>query len=158
MWFLLSLNLSHWIGSFSTVGLDTHLGFSQKGLREANHFHFSFSGEGEWAEREEREGHNFPGNQLREIFSWHASQGSRTVRFEGHIFRGQAGDRKREGDCIYYSPYPARISRPYTGRTAQKSRSVRTVPFCTFFKVNNRHIFRGSILFFGTENEVVQQH
>ena len=55
MWFLLSLNLSHWIGSFSTVGLDTHLGFSQKGLREANHFHFSFSGEGEWAEREERE-------------------------------------------------------------------------------------------------------
>ena len=40
MWFLLSLNLSHWIGSFSTVGLYSHLGFRQKGLREANHFTF----------------------------------------------------------------------------------------------------------------------
>ena len=27
---------SHWIGSFSTVGLYSHLGFRQKGLREAN--------------------------------------------------------------------------------------------------------------------------
>ena len=53
-------------------------------------------------------------------------------------------------DCIYYSPYPARISRPYTGRTAHKSRSVQsvwTVLFCTIFEVNNRHKFQGSFLY-----------
>ena len=52
MWFLLSLNLSHWIGSFSTVGLDSYLGFRQKGLREAKHFTFHFWRRRDWAERE----------------------------------------------------------------------------------------------------------
>ena len=46
------MNLIHWIVSFSTVGLDVHLGFRQKGLGEAKRLHFSFSGIGRRAERE----------------------------------------------------------------------------------------------------------
>ena len=49
MRFLLSLNLSHWIGSFSTVGLDSHLGFKlwTKRVEGGKTLHFSFlRGEG----------------------------------------------------------------------------------------------------------------
>ena len=74
MWFLLSLNLTHWIGSFSTVGLDSHLGFRQKGLREAKLFTFhSWEEKGE--ERAEGEWARFSRHQLREIFSWHRNWG-----------------------------------------------------------------------------------
>ena len=71
MWFLLSLNLSHWIGSFSIVGLDSHLGFRQKGLREANHFTFH-----SWEKKREEEqrvlkrgesGHDFQGSLLKRL-------------------------------------------------------------------------------------------
>ena len=71
MWFLLSLNLSHWIGSFSTVGLDSHLGFRQKGLREAKLFTFSFLREEERRRAEIAEetesGHDFRGSLLEKI-------------------------------------------------------------------------------------------
>ena len=65
MGFLLSLNLSHWIGSFSTIGLDAHLGFSQKGLREAFSLHLFIS----WRrELKESKGTNSQ-TELRVIFS-----------------------------------------------------------------------------------------
>ena len=71
MWFLLSLNLIHWIGSFSTVGLDSHLGFRQKWLREANHF--TFHSEEKKREEEQRvlkrgeSGHDFRGSLLKRL-------------------------------------------------------------------------------------------
>ena len=71
MWFLLSLNLSHWIGSFSTVGLDSHLGFRQKGLREA--YHLLFHSWEKKREEEQRElkkgesGHDFRGSLLKRL-------------------------------------------------------------------------------------------
>ena len=67
MWFLLSLNLSHWIGSFSTVGLDSHLGFRQKGLSEEKYFTFSFFFEKERAEGEW--GHEFQ-DRAESDFQW----------------------------------------------------------------------------------------
>ena len=143
MWFLLSLNLSHWIGSFSTVGLDSHLGFRQKGLREAKHIH---SWEKSEEKRELREGHEFPGNQLRETFSWYASQGSRTVRFEGHEFWGQAGHKKRGGlhllqsvPCTNFEAVQHRNRGPYS--------LYGLYLLCTVFEVNNRHKFQGSFLY-----------
>ena len=77
MWFLLSLNLSHWIGSFSTVGLDSHLGFRQKGLREA--FHFSFlRGEGRRDSWRREKGTNSK-TELEEIFSGHENRGDKLL-------------------------------------------------------------------------------
>ena len=68
MWFLLSLNLSHWIGSFSTVGLDSHLGFRQKGLREAKHFTFHFLWEEE--KRAEERGGTHIEEACWRVFQW----------------------------------------------------------------------------------------
>ena len=52
MGFLLSLNLIHWIRSFSTVGLETHLGLNKKAEGGKKTFTFSFSWEGgaSWGE------------------------------------------------------------------------------------------------------------
>ena len=50
--FLLSLNLIHWIGSFSTVGLDTHLGLDKKAEGGKETSLFIFPGEERRAERE----------------------------------------------------------------------------------------------------------
>ena len=71
MWFLLSLNLSHWIGSFSTVGLDSHLGFRQKGLREAKLFTFH-----SWEEKEEERRARFSRQPAREDFGGHDYRGA----------------------------------------------------------------------------------
>ena len=96
MWFLLSLNLSHWIGSFSTVGLDSHLGFRQKGLREAYHFtvFHSWEGEGERAQEERRARipkHNWKrfsvGTKIEETNCWHNFQGEGTNIYCRNTFR-----------------------------------------------------------------------
>ena len=84
MGFLLSLNLSHWIGSFSTVGWDSHLGFRQKGLREAFSLHFFIFGEESEQRREQERRARFSRHQLREIFSWHGNWGD----ICWHRFRG----------------------------------------------------------------------
>ena len=163
MWFLLSLNLSHWIGSFSTVGLDSHLGFRQKGLREANHFTFSFWRE---EERELRRGTNFEElsfsrlhNFRGEAQSWHASQGIRTVRFGRH---------RNWGKCWAHLPRRwtafiiVRTLHRFWGHTAQRLRSVQSVPTVPFL-----HSFRGGYqacfprkhyVLVGTEFKAVQQH
>ena len=112
MWFLLSLNLSHWIGSFSTVGLDSHLGFRQKGLREAFYFTFSFLEKRRLKERAEF----FPGCTI-------LRGGTDLARIPQHPYstvwkaqksRKVLGTFTEKVDCIYYSPYPAQISRPYS--------------------------------------------
>ena len=112
MWFLLSLNLSHWIGSFSTVGLDSHLGFRQKGLREAFYFTFSFLEKRRLKERAEF----FPGCTI-------LRGGTDLARIPQHPYstvwkaqksRKVLGTFTEKVDCIYYSPYPAQISRSYS--------------------------------------------
>ena len=76
------MNISHWIGYFSTVGLDSHLGFRQKRLREENHLLFHIFGEGETELREK--GTNSK-TELEEIFSGHKNQGDNCW----HEFRGE---------------------------------------------------------------------
>ena len=80
MWFLLSLNLSHWIGSFTTVGLDSHLGFRQKGLREAKSLDFSFLREEERrraeSAEERREWARFSRQLVEETSSGHEYRGA----------------------------------------------------------------------------------
>ena len=61
------MNLSHWIGSFSTVGLDSHLGFRQKGLREAKHFTFHLGEEKEEERAEEGERERISRHPAKEI-------------------------------------------------------------------------------------------
>ena len=155
MWFLLSLNLSHWIGSFSTVGLDSHLGFRQKGLREAKHFTFHSWEEKEEEIVEEERRARIPkqnwkrfsvGTKIEEINCWHEFRGEGTV----HLFQ-------------------AHLSRQWSTASiycAQKSRRVRP-HYC-------RHVFRGAVRCIyctvqssfctnfddslGTKFEAVQQH
>ena len=165
MGFLLSLNLSHWIGSFSTVGLDSHLGFRQKGLREAFHIH---SWEKSEEKRELRGGTNFKELGIyrqheirgREVQIWHASQASRTVRFEGHGFRVKAGHRKR-GWLIYWG----RTLHEFRGRTQAVQHRNRG-PYSLYGQYFSTQISRwisgtfpkAASVFVGTEIEAVQQH
>ena len=167
MGFLLSLNLSHWIGSFSTVGLDSHLGFRQKGLREALDFTFH-SWEKSEEKRELRGGTNFEELGIfrhheirgREVQIWHASQGIRTVRFEGHGFRVKAGHRKR-GWLIYWG----RTLQEFRGRTQavqQKNRGPYSL-YGQYFSAQISRWISGTFskavsVFVGTEIEAVLQH
>ena len=157
MWFLLSLNLSHWIGSFSTVGLDSHLGFRQKGLREAKLFTFHIferrRREESWEEERraripKQNWKRFSvGTKIEEINCWHEFRGEGTAHLlQAHILR-------QWSTANIYCAQKSRRVRPHLLQ-ACFSRSctmhlLQTIQysFCT--------IFEDSL---GTKFEAVQQH
>ena len=94
------MNLSHWIGSFSTVGLDTHLGFRQKGLREAISLHFFI-----FQEKEEERRARFSRQPAREDFGGHDYRGAinASTYFEEEVLQHLIGctDPKEKGTASF---------------------------------------------------------
>ena len=131
------------MGSFSTIGLDSHLGFRQKGLREAKEtslFHFQEKEE-ERAEEERRA--RFSRQPAREDFGGHDYRGAinASTDFEEEVQQHLIGctDLEVKGTACIYCWHEFREEvRPHLLQIVQYG-------FGTVFEVNLQHRFRGKV-------------